>query len=856
MRSFSLFDGGRFHHSSRHKLSFKHCQSASSKQKRVSHRVCCYSSKVESYSPANHSSDSWSSFGHSGVCLAQNMTTVVVPALVLDAVDQLLLEEKKLDETTSNKSGEGAHVLKEDAADFIVAQSLEVPQELKNGVVQMQRPQLDGKGEIIDTDVAASAAHTTEDESIEKTRKQRFVSPKDFDLLKVIGMGAFGKVLQVRNKHSGQILAMKVISKRLLKRRSGYIENIQAERNILTKVRSPFVVTMHCSFQTKEKLFIIMDFLAGGELFLRIGREGLFLEKTAAFYLAEIILALDHLHSLGILHRDLKPENILLGADGHVCLTDFGLAKDFGGITEDERALTICGTHEYMAPEMVARKGYSRAADYWSLGCIAYEMLSGNPPFQRLKNESYKDLFRKIMTERVKMPSGASAAACKLLKGLLNRNVQTRLGASRSTMFEVGGVAGLKSVDFFQGINWDLLANREITPPALPSIQNENDLNNFHEEFTNMTLPRSVLEMSREKFCPRRVESNTFRGFSFIHDSFSLPERCKVEVDEYWKTAEEDGESVSDCASSKFDGDMPALDDELDKKKRPPRKRKKKKDNTATANGTAIPSTAETPEPSEVGDDTTNAHDEPKTLTEFKPVELKAPEVTAPVDAKNSVPVVETQSSPSAKNTTLPKQAYVAPIATSSLKSAVSPAVTPSITTVGTQGFASSSSLKQNTLAAPVHNTPLMKTTVSKTSQPAPTSLKPGLPATASWATASRGQAKVASPQSRLNPNVTPYVSSARTGTAAYVANPSPVQSSVRPPVAGRLNEKAPATVAPSSDWRQHSMSPRTGHTIRNVSDPNAPAWPSLDTKNDPPLTPATANGTTTKLRGAWAVRK
>jgi serine/threonine protein kinase len=144
--------------------------------------------------------------------------------------------------------------------------------------------------------------------------KARFVTPKDFELLKVIGMGAFGKVLQVRNKRSKKILAMKVISKRLLRRKAGLIENVQAERNILTKVRHPFVVSMHCSFQTKEKLFIIMDFLAGGELFLRLGREGIFLEKTAAFYLAEILLALDHLHQHGVLHRDLKPENILLGS--------------------------------------------------------------------------------------------------------------------------------------------------------------------------------------------------------------------------------------------------------------------------------------------------------------------------------------------------------------------------------------------------------------------------------------------------------------------------------------------------------------------------------------------------------------
>ena len=216
---------------------------------------------------------------------------------------------------------------------------------------------LDGGSDLPPTTTAmdSSSAEAEVSEPAEGDSSNRFVTPKDFELLTVIGMGAFGKVLQVRNKQSKQILAMKIISKRQLRKKSGYIENIQAERNILKKVNHPFVVRMHCSFQTREKLFILMDFLAGGELFLRLGREGIFLEKDAAFYLAETISALDHLHTLGILHRDLKPENILLCHDGHICLTDFGLAKDFGtdwsdrdGSDDQERARTICGTQEYM----------------------------------------------------------------------------------------------------------------------------------------------------------------------------------------------------------------------------------------------------------------------------------------------------------------------------------------------------------------------------------------------------------------------------------------------------------------------------------------------------------------------------
>ena len=407
----------------------------------------------------------------------------------------------------------------------------------------------------------------------------RYVTPKDFELLKVIGMGAFGKVLQVRSRaETGQILAMKVISKRLLKRKTSYVENIQAERDIMKKIRHPFVVDMHASFQTKEKLFIVMDFLAGGELFLRLGREGIFREHTAAFYLAEITLALEHLHNRGVLHRDLKPENILLGSDGHICITDFGLSKDFSA-KDDVWARTVCGTQEYMAPEMVARKGYGRAADFWSLGCLAYEMLAGTPPFESRKGS--KDLFQKIMNQRVKMPDGASAPACRLLKGLLNRDVVSRLGAAKSTILKVGGVAELKQMEFFAGLDWPKLERKEIDPPEKFDVDNDDDLRHFHEEFTKMTIPRSVADINRAEFRPHHCNSDLFRGFSFVHDDFLLPERQMSEEAEYWRHSDSDGQSLSECASSAIGDDVADLTSlepaQPEKKKRPPRKKKKKK---------------------------------------------------------------------------------------------------------------------------------------------------------------------------------------------------------------------------------------------------------------------------------------
>lgn len=559
-----------------------------------------------------------------------------------------------------------------DAVDLVDgACSLLAKEKMDFGSARTLQGETVAAAQAIASKATAEEILTTEDETKKKDdddddyknqqhpTDSRFVTPGDFELLKVIGMGAFGKVLQVRNKKSGQVLAMKIISKRVLKRRSDYIETVHAERNILSRVRHPFNVMMHCSFQTREKLFLIMDFLAGGELFLRLGREGIFMEKDAAFYLGEIILGVDHLHSLGILHRDLKPENILLGNDGHICLTDFGLAKDFGPDWNDEggdRASTICGTQEYMAPEMVAQKGYGKAADYWSLGCIAYEMLNGLPPFS--SKQGSKELFRKIMSEKVKMPAGSTAPACKLLKGLLNRNPDARLGCVRSTMFEVGGVAGLKQAGFFAHLDWTRLEAKQLTPPYDLAVDNEHDLRHFHNEYTSMPLPRSVKDMSTSDMTPRRVDSRAFRGFSFIQPDFSLPERDAMAVETYWKSqVEEDGESESDVASSKFDGEDGEPPKDSGKKKRPPRKKKKKKE-TDTASSV----------PSEQGDGAaknntlattgTESLSVPPTQESTAPLKYEPPTSTTP-------PATETSSAkPDPKNPT--QKAKAIPVKTAS----------------------------------------------------------------------------------------------------------------------------------------------------------------------------------------------
>jgi len=579
----------------------------------------------------------------------------------------------------------------------------------------------------------------------------RFVIPKDFELLKVIGMGSFGKVLSVRSKSTSTVYAMKVISKRLLKKKSSYIENIQVEREILTKLRHPFIVTMHCSFQSKEKLFLIMDICAGGELFLKIGMEGMFLESQASFYIAEIILALEYLHQRHVLHRDLKPENILLQADGHVCVTDFGLAKDFSSNDhslkeQHDFAMTICGTGEYMAPEMIAKKGYGQAADYWSLGCIAYEMLSGFPPFQSKKGT--KDLFRKILQERVKMPPSSTPAAHKLLKGLLTRDSTKRLGASRATMFHVGGVSHLKSQDFFKDLNFDLLEKKEVDPPCLFDINHDADTKHFHEEFINMNLPRSVKMMSKETAKNMKVKSNTFRGFSFIHEDFQTPHRNSKEQDEYWNSVESDGESASEAASSKFTTEQENMDAAVTPtpKKRPPRKKKKKNATQPASNQTTeavklvtpdVPKQADTVSPAPESNQTaqlTLAEDKTNAQPIVKPATDESKQSATPVitSTPQTQPISSKHANNNVKKPSVVTKPAPDPWQTMPSRNKTKKLTTPRVTTTTTmKPIANKSIPKTTTVAAPKPIPKAISTlkTVpkSKFATPSPVTTRPSL---------------------------------------------------------------------------------------------------------------------------------
>ncbi|XP_008544982.1 ribosomal protein S6 kinase 2 beta isoform X1 [Microplitis demolitor] len=321
--------------------------------------------------------------------------------------------------------------------------------------------------------------------------------PSHFDLLKVLGQGSFGKVFLVRKvvgKDKGTLYAMKVLRKATLKVRDRV--RTKTERNILVDVEHPFIVRLHYAFQTEGKLYLILDFLRGGDLFSRLSKEVMFTEEDVKFYLAELALALDHIHKLGIIYRDLKPENILLDADGHMSLTDFGLSKQ---PLDDSKAYSFCGTVEYMAPEVVNRQGHSFAADWWSFGVLMFEMLTGALPFQ---GANRKETMTQILKAKLGMPYNISPEAQALLRVLFKRNPANRIGSN--------GVEEIKNHVFFASIDWDALYRKEVVPPFKPAVSREDDAFCFDSEFTCKT-PRDSPGLP-----PSANAHELFRGFSFV----------------------------------------------------------------------------------------------------------------------------------------------------------------------------------------------------------------------------------------------------------------------------------------------------------------------------------------------------
>lgn len=237
-------------------------------------------------------------------------------------------------------------------------------------------------------------------EDIEDEKLRRKVSLEDFSFIKVIGEGTFGKVTLVKFNENGKLYALKSMKKDKLTK-EGIVQKVFSEREILFKNKNPFLVSAHFTFQTETKVFIVLDYVPGGELLQRLKEEGLFSEKRTQLYAAEILLGIEHLHKHGIIYRDLKPENILVDEEGHLKITDFGFAKNIFE-SEGQTTGTFCGTIEYLAPEVLRQKPYTKSVDWWAFGIIVYEMLCGTSPF---KGENQQKIMESILFDEIEYPS-------------------------------------------------------------------------------------------------------------------------------------------------------------------------------------------------------------------------------------------------------------------------------------------------------------------------------------------------------------------------------------------------------------------------------------------------------------------
>ncbi|XP_064489532.1 RAC serine/threonine-protein kinase-like [Ornithodoros turicata] len=335
------------------------------------------------------------------------------------------------------------------------------------------------------------------------TSRGNRISLDNFEFLKVLGKGTFGKVILCREKATGALYAIKILKKKVVIDKDEVAHTL-TENRVLRSTSHPFLISLRYSFQTADRLCFVMEYVNGGELFFHLSRERVFSEERTRFYGAEILLALDYLHSQGIIYRDLKLENLLLDKDGHVKIADFGLCKEdisFGATTK-----TFCGTPEYLAPEVLEDTDYGRAVDWWGLGVVMYEMMCGRLPFY---NRDHDILFELILVEEVKFPKSLSPEARDLLAGLLVKDPKRRLG---------GGVADAQDImahPFFRPINWKDLGEKKVTPPFKPQVTSDVDTRYFDQEFTGETVELTPPEAGPLNSITEESEQPYFQQFSY-----------------------------------------------------------------------------------------------------------------------------------------------------------------------------------------------------------------------------------------------------------------------------------------------------------------------------------------------------
>lgn len=363
------------------------------------------------------------------------------------------------------------------------------------------RPQAAGQYEP--PKIASSTDNKTT--SKKKSNVQQFklskkVTIDDFETVKCIGKGSFAKVMMVKKKDTGDIYAMKCLTKKdLVKRKQ--IQHTMTEREVISNIKHPFIVSLHFAFQTDTKLYLVTDFFNGGELFWHLKNENNFTETRARFYAAEIVLALECLHESGIVYRDMKPENLLLDADGHIRLTDFGLSKD--SLHGNAVTKTFCGTPEYLAPEVVRQEPYGTAVDWWALGVLIFEMLHGLPPFY---NKNLREMYHAILNNPIPFPVTFSQDVQEIISGLMERNPKNRLGYN--------GAQEVKESTWFveNGIDFVKLYKKELPVPYKPKTAGDDDFQNVDDEFLDEDIADTYVETTGSML----EATGKFPGFTYV----------------------------------------------------------------------------------------------------------------------------------------------------------------------------------------------------------------------------------------------------------------------------------------------------------------------------------------------------
>lgn len=315
--------------------------------------------------------------------------------------------------------------------------------------------------------------HTRYLEMLKEEFEKKFESPPEFeknpenyDRIKAIGNGAYGEVFLVRDKSTFTYHAMKVVEKEVVVERN-HVKHLILEKKLLQCVHFPFIVTLDVAFKDNLYLYFILPYISGGEMFTYIQKYGNFSDNLSKFYASQVVLALEYLHYCQIVHRDLKPENILLDTNGYIKLCDFGFCKIL-----KKKTWTLCGTPEYLAPEVILSKGYSFPVDWWALGVLVFEMQAGHPPF--FASDPSK-LYEKILEGSYKCPDTISSEAKSLIKGLLQVDQTKRLGSLK------GGVYDIKSHSWFNDIIWQSILHQRVEPPFIPICPSPGDTSNFPE---------------------------------------------------------------------------------------------------------------------------------------------------------------------------------------------------------------------------------------------------------------------------------------------------------------------------------------------------------------------------------------